>query len=99
MTPGPVSVIPGGSCLGPGRPASSSGRLGCSCRAVAAMGWTLGLGTLECWKLERPVSSHKNKRNHLSQFQAHLSILQVAHVALLISQGMFFVFLHFILLV
>lgn len=60
--PGPVSVIPGGSCPGPGRPASSSGRLGCSRRAAAAVGWTLGLGTLECWKLERPVSSHKNKQ-------------------------------------
>lgn len=33
-----------------------------------------------------------NKWNHLSQFQACLSILQMAHVALLISQGMFLFF-------
>lgn len=31
----------------------------------------------------------RNKCSYLSQFQACLSILQMAHVALLISQGMF----------
>lgn len=33
-----------------------------------------------------------NKQSHLSQFQACLSILQMARVALLISQGMFLFF-------
>lgn len=59
--------------------------------ATVAVSWALVHRNLECWKLERGLSpSYKNiKWSHLSQFQACLSILQMAHVALLISQGMF----------